>query len=540
MEAAFKIILMTSLYASVAGIIILALKRMIKNKISPRWQYFIWFILIFKLIMPFGPESVVSIFNVAPKVPQDVSFEQTYNEYHKTITFMKRQQSNISTAYKVKEQSLHLSAIIETKAPYIWILGFIIMLLWLAYNNYSLHKKLKKNNITVPKEINKIFECCKKRVDINRNIKILVQTTISTPAIFGVFKPKILLSPEIINLDDKQISYIFLHELTHYKRKDLLVNYILLMLQAIHWFNPIIWYCFKTIRQDMEAATDEMVLRILEGEEQKEYAKALLAVLESFNSLSLAPKLIGMVNDKKDMERRIKMIKRNAFFKSRKKIIIITGILCIAILSMGLLTNAVTEGAGKTAAIGISKMDGATKKSNMTIVANPAGYSSYQSMYPGIGITIKYKGKADKVRYSTNYGSLETWDRGGTWKVKGYGNKVELPINMPVYWSALGNGKTTNIPSAKKITINVSVLNKKQVLEQKELIVVHTNSDAYQLDKASITTAKVFEAVPIKVTKINQVVKEIKKDKKTAELDYKSLKEPPKLKIIIGNKEMSY
>lgn len=148
-----------------------------------------------------------------------------------------------------------------------------------------------------------------------------------------------------MNLNDKDISYIFilLDELAHYKRKDLLANYLLLVLQIIHWFNPVIWYCFKRIRQDMEVAADEKVLDVLESSEQKRYGKALLAVLESFNSPRLAPRLIGMVDDRKNIERRIRMIRMAEFFKSKRRLFIVTGILCIAIFSGVLLTNPLTK-----------------------------------------------------------------------------------------------------------------------------------------------------------------------------------------------------
>jgi bla regulator protein BlaR1 len=134
-----------------------------------------------------------------------------------------------------------------------------------------------------------------------------------------------------------------LHELAHYKRKDLLANYLLLVLQIIHWFNPVIWYCFKRIRQDMEVAADEKVLDVLESSEQKRYGKALLAVLERFNSPRLASRLIGMIDDRKNIERRIRMIRMAELFKSKRRLFILTGILYIAILSGVLLTNPLTK-----------------------------------------------------------------------------------------------------------------------------------------------------------------------------------------------------
>jgi bla regulator protein BlaR1 len=152
-----------------------------------------------------------------------------------------------------------------------------------------------------------------------------VQEDIGTPSLFGVFKPRILLPSVLLSLNEKQISYILLHELAHYKRRDLLANYLLLGLQVVHWFNPVIWYCFKKIRQDMEMAADEKVLAVLDGGEQKEYGRALLAVLESFNTSRLAPRLIGMVDDRKNIENRIKMISMAQFFKSKRRLFIVTG-----------------------------------------------------------------------------------------------------------------------------------------------------------------------------------------------------------------------
>jgi len=128
-------------------------------------------------------------------------------------------------------------------------------------------------------------------------------------------------------------------KLAHYKRKDTLVNLLLLGFQIVHWFNPVMWYCFKCIRQDMEAATDEKVLSILDHTEHKDYGRALIAILENFTRPLLAPRLLGMVNDRKSMERRIRMIKMAEIFKRKRNITIIVGIACILVLGGVLLTN---------------------------------------------------------------------------------------------------------------------------------------------------------------------------------------------------------
>ncbi|MDS1030039.1 M56 family metallopeptidase [Bacillota bacterium LX-D] len=343
MTEIFKIVFMTSLYASFVGLIIIFFKWILKDRISSEWHYIIWVVLILKLIVPFGPESAVSLFNAVPIVAQNTNLTQATEQFHKSTAVMQQENPHALTAWKVQDTSLSIITIVERYMPYFWLFGAILLSIWLLYINYSLNRKIKKRGIIASESINLIFEECKNRMGVKRNIQIIRQDVIDTPALFGVFKPKILLSPAILNLNDKDISYILLHELAHYKRKDLLANYLLLVLQIIHWFNPVIWYCFKRIRQDMEVAADQRVLAVLEGGEQKEYGKTLLVVLESFSLPSLAPRLIGMIDDRKNMERRIRMIRMAEFFKSKRRLFMVTGILFVVILCGVLLTNPLTK-----------------------------------------------------------------------------------------------------------------------------------------------------------------------------------------------------
>lgn len=343
MEALFRLVLITSLYASVVGIVIIAIKAILKNKINPQWHYIIWIVLIIKLLIPFGPKSAISLFNTVPQIPQQTNFTQMYDEYHQAITFIRQEKPHIPTSWTIQDRLLHIAAKAEAVMPYIWFAGAVLMLGWLIFTNYSLNRKIKKSVLPIPESINLILEDCKKKMGVEKDIRIVIQNIISTPALLGVFNPKILISPAISNLSDKEISYILRHELAHYKRKDLIVNHLLLLLQLVHWFNPVIWYCFKLIRQDMEVAADERVLTLLEAGEQKEYGKALLSVIENFNFPRIAPRLIGMVDDKKNIEKRIKMIKMMGFFKNRRRTVLIIGVICFVVLSGILLTSGLTK-----------------------------------------------------------------------------------------------------------------------------------------------------------------------------------------------------
>lgn len=340
MENLFNIVLTTSIYASVVGIVIILFKAILRNKINAFWHYAVWGVLLLKLLVPFGPESVVSLFNTVPiqvihTKEANTAYQITQGNPITGITAQTKAADPVRTGAVPAVAGVSIENII----PYIWFWGAVLIFLGLISINLSFHVKLRKGTVSTDQRINSILEACKKKLNIRDNIRIIFQDMVGTPSLFGMMRPKILLTPSVSNLNDKELQYVLLHELAHYKRKDLVVNYLLLLLQIVHWFNPVMWYCFMRIRQDMELATDEKVLGILDNSENKEYGKALLAVLDSFNSPKLVPKLLGMVDDKKNMERRIKMIKMSEIFKSKRITVMIIGILCIVALGAVLLTN---------------------------------------------------------------------------------------------------------------------------------------------------------------------------------------------------------
>ncbi|MBC8060743.1 MAG: M56 family metallopeptidase, partial [Clostridiaceae bacterium] len=325
MTALFSTVLQTSIYATIVGIVILITKHFLRDKLNAKWQYLIWSVLILKLLVPFGPESAVSLFNTVPEIPKTVSFSKAYEQVQLDITEKQLKASTITPELIAKSKSLSFAKTVEVAIPYIWGIGVILMLLWLFYTYYSMNQKLAKGSIAANERILTIFQNCKVKIGVSKDIEILIQDIVGSPSLFGIIHPKILLVLHVENFTDKEIEYILLHELAHYQRKDVLVNYLLLTMQLVHWFNPLMWYCFKCIRQDMEVATDEKVLLTLEKKEHVDYGKVLLMVLENISVTRLAPKLIGMVDDKKNMKRRIKMIKMSEFFKSKGRVVLVVG-----------------------------------------------------------------------------------------------------------------------------------------------------------------------------------------------------------------------
>lgn len=349
MNELFKTIVQSTFYASVIGVFILLIKVIFKNKLTPKWIHLIWMLLIIKLIFPFGPQSSFSIFNKIENkniIYTDMSKNKSdiNKPVHKTenISTDKDSNKNIENIeinnpiMPIEKTSINNNLSLS----HIWMtvcLGFIILF---SFSYILLIKNLRKNQISLDLRLKNLFFKSKQKMNIKSDIRLILSDTIRSPAIMGVFKPTIVLPLSILDLEDKELEYIFLHELSHFKRKDNVMNYVLIVLQSIHWFNPFIWYLFRHIREDIELATDEKVLSSLEHNEYNDYGITLLNVISKVNKLRFYPNIISMADNKKGVEKRIMNIK---FMKNKKKngiVITLVGVLILTVASPLFLTSA--------------------------------------------------------------------------------------------------------------------------------------------------------------------------------------------------------
>lgn len=356
MEKLWDLVLQASVYGSIVGIVILIVRTLLKDKISGKWTYLLWMILIIKLIVPFGPQSSISLFN---KIPSNItnnlivdssviinralnsnnSYEQEDNEYIASNTDEKENKVlSINNNGSIDENISNLYKFINI-LPLVWMAGFITTLFISIFMFFTLNKQVKIKKNIEDENIKFILEKSKNIMKIKTDINLIVNDDIRTPALCRIIKPTILFPNAMLDLEDDEIKYILLHELSHYKRKDILVNYLLVLLQCVHWFNPFIWFFFKKIREDMELATDEMVVSKLNEDEYKNYARTIITIIER---ISIVPKnigVLGIADDKKNVKKRIEMIKNSSIFKNKKKLISIIGISCVLILGRILLTS---------------------------------------------------------------------------------------------------------------------------------------------------------------------------------------------------------
>lgn len=342
----FYNVLYMSVIGIVVGIFILVFRKILDKKISPKWKCIMWFLLLISLVIPFKFKiktdnknmQTLSISGLASPIQnaynennnisysqENIEIKETLNELNVNETkYEKETKSKVEPETDYKDITLHIII------PGIWSLGIGISLLLLILGNINISKKIKGKTFK-NEEINEIVNECKRIIGINKNINIILQDFKKTPSIIGIVNPKILVTEEFLKQDSKTKKYIILHELSHYKRKDLLYNYVLLLVTVLHWFNPFIWLYFKKIRQDIELATDELVLNKLQKDEKKEYGLTLINSLNIFQEERYTAKILCVTDDSKNMERRVRMIKISDKFSKNKIIIAIISIIIIIV-----------------------------------------------------------------------------------------------------------------------------------------------------------------------------------------------------------------
>jgi len=228
----------------------------------------------------------------------------------------------------------------------LWMAGACGVGFWYGVQHFALKRLLKTSPVctdgTIRGEINRLL----KELHIRKPTQILETESIGTAAIVGLLQPTILISPRLKNCSTNQIHTVLLHELTHYKCGHLWINFLGLLSTLIHWFNPLVWYAYRQLRQSIELACDEAVVSntraIIEPEQ---YAHQLLDLMKQFSSLpNHRLSFLGLFNnlEKPFIRQRILMIKNSKNTKFPLMLVLIAG-LCSTAAALTQMTPEVDE-----------------------------------------------------------------------------------------------------------------------------------------------------------------------------------------------------
>jgi len=359
LETFFKTVLSLSFMGSIMAGMIILIKRLFNNKLSASWHYYIWFLMIARLIMPYTPESPLSIFNLFPETSPVFETEQyivTDNNAGNianvtpgdndlqafTVTetdTVSNTQSRLTEKVNLNVQKKYGFYLNFKQASIIYAAGAAIIMLYIIVINLMLLLRTKKY-ICRDDNVLKVFSECKEIMKVKKDIPIIIENNIRTPSLFGLAKPKLMISSEIIDaLSEEERRYVFMHELAHLKRKDNFVNWIMLLVQILHWFNPIVWFAFRKMREDCEVACDAYVLSRLNEAEHKKYGETIINLIKVISKPSWISITAGMSSSRSGLKKRIRMI---AMFRKNPWKWSVAAVIIILAAGIAGLTNKVS------------------------------------------------------------------------------------------------------------------------------------------------------------------------------------------------------
>ena len=304
------------LTVSLAALVPLILRRLMKKRYPARMVCVVWAILALRLLIPVQLTLPQAPVQVMPRTNYVVQSNQTAfrqaglpvaQNPARWVTGTQAQMLSAADTGTVK--TVDITDILLT----LWLAGVISCILWQGIGYYRLIRSLKGKSRTVERaDLHTILqEQCADLV-IDREIPLRVSSAADCPMLAGFIYPTLYLPDERISRTDA--AFIFRHELTHYKHGDLWLKLLLLAARCLHWFNPLVHLIARFAQEDIEAACDDAVVRGQDGAYRRAYGETILR-----SAIAQAQKRKALVScfgdDKKTLMRRFEGL----FDKSVKK-----------------------------------------------------------------------------------------------------------------------------------------------------------------------------------------------------------------------------
>lgn len=361
------------LTVSLAALVPLILRRLMKKRYPARMVCVVWAILALRLLVPVQLTLPQAPVQVMPRTSYVVQSDQTAFRQaglpvvqNPTRWVTGTQAQTLSAADTGTVKTVDITDILLT----LWLAGVISCILWQGIGYYRLIRSLKGKSRSVERaDLHTILqEQCADLV-IDREIPLRVSSAADCPMLAGFIHPTLYLPDEHISRTDA--AFIFRHELTHYKHGDLWLKLLLLAARCLHWFNPLVHLIARFAQEDIEAACDDAVVRGHDGAYRRAYGETILR-----SAIAQAQKRKALVScfgdDKKTLMRRFEGL----FDKSVKK----RGVALVVMIAL------LVGSLGCMIAVGDNDK-GLTKELRMQLAQKQANESE------NLGYTVKLDGK---------------------------------------------------------------------------------------------------------------------------------------------------
>lgn len=358
-------LLRASWQAAALVVIVVPLQRLLRPWLAARWRHALWLVVLARLLLPVTPASGWSVFNLAPvgrtnpaiqagvrsttvpsapghkaTVSRPAGFEPTQRSRAPGDPGSPFDLESVPPIATVLPAGGPPTASVDLPEPVVaagnglpmgevspapgltvvvqwpvwfggglWLTGFVLVAGRVIFGSVRFGRTLSACRPLARPAMAAALDDCRRRLGVRREVAVFESEAVRSPALCGLWRPCLLWPPGLADtLRAEELRHVLLHELAHLKRRDILVNWIAALAQAIHWFNPAVWYAGRRLRADRELAADALVLAALGEPQARAYGETILKLLRGWSGPAAIPAMAGILEGKPAVRERIRAI----------------------------------------------------------------------------------------------------------------------------------------------------------------------------------------------------------------------------------------
>ena len=340
MNTVLKVFLSMSVSGSLLILILFAAKRFLKDKVSRQWQYYIWLIVVMRMLLPFGAEINLmgtTYQAIDQAIEQAAPFISSQNiagisdAIHDSSARVEPGNQKTDTPLEPLAVEHPFQDIVSLLFNHIWLI-WLAVALGLMIRKITVYQSFIQyiNSGLTPVADIEMLDCLSitaEQIGVKRPIELCVNPLVSSPLLIGFFHPCIILPST--NVSEIDLRYIVLHELTHYKRRDMFYKWLVQGTVCLHWFNPLAYLMSQEIIKACEFSCDEAVLSKMGYSNAQEYGKTLLDAMAAVGKYQESLGAVTLSENKQLLKERLGAI---MISKRRSKVTwILTGVLTLCV-----------------------------------------------------------------------------------------------------------------------------------------------------------------------------------------------------------------
>ena len=341
MNTVLKIFLSMSFSGGLLVLALLLAKGFLKDKVSRQWQYYIWLVVILRLLLPFGPETNLlgktyqavdwTITQTAPLPQQSTLLNASGGVPAPAVGLEQNNENAISPAedYTNVRPLQDILALLTEHVWLIWLAAALGLLIRKVTIYQSFMRYINAGMVPVSDmELLDRLSVAAKRAGMKKPVELCVNPLISSPLLIGCFHPCIVLPSA--DISEKDFQYIVLHELTHYKRRDILYKWLVQITVCLHWFNPLVHLMSREIIKACEFSCDEAVMVEMGSGSAQDYGKTLLDAMAAVGRYKENLGSVTLSENKQLLKERLGAIMK--FKKPSKAVKMLTAVLTVCVI----------------------------------------------------------------------------------------------------------------------------------------------------------------------------------------------------------------